>query len=126
LLRPLLELTETGGQNAQQFVSALAVFWQMTCSVDSPWNVYTGNPEGPRATDSVVSTALTRKAFVGVFVTCTPVAMRTVLLAATELGAPLLACVCTFGACAFVLPPPPQAVTVNEPAATKRMLHVNL
>jgi hypothetical protein len=36
---PLLELTDTGGQNAQQLVFALAVFWQMTCWVVSPWNV---------------------------------------------------------------------------------------
>jgi hypothetical protein len=36
---PLLELTDTGGQNDQQLVFALAVFWQMTCRVVSPWNV---------------------------------------------------------------------------------------
>jgi hypothetical protein len=28
---PLLELTDTGGQNAQQLVFALAVLWQMMC-----------------------------------------------------------------------------------------------
>jgi hypothetical protein len=39
LLMPLLELTDTGGQNAQQLVFALAVFWQMMCWVVSPWNV---------------------------------------------------------------------------------------
>jgi hypothetical protein len=34
-----LERTDTGGQNAQQLVFAPAVFWQMTWSVVSSWNV---------------------------------------------------------------------------------------
>jgi hypothetical protein len=39
LLMTLRELTFTGGQNPQQLLFALAVFWQMMCWVVSPWNV---------------------------------------------------------------------------------------
>jgi len=66
-----------------------------------------------------VSTGFTLNAFVGVFVTCTPVPMLTVVLTAVELAYPLLAdCVCAFEVSAFVLPPPPQAATATN--ATRR------
>jgi len=70
-----------------------------------------------------VSTGFTLNAFVGVFVTCTPVPMLTVVFAVGELAYPLLAgWGCTFEVwSAFVLPPPPQAATANEPNATRRM-----
>ena len=74
-----------------------------------------------------MSTGFTLNAFVGVFVTCTPVPMLTVVLTAVELAYPLLAgCVCAFEVSAFVLPPPPQAATASEPNATRRMPYVTL
>jgi hypothetical protein len=39
LLFPLLEVTDTGGQNAQQLVFGLVVFLQMRWWVVSPWKV---------------------------------------------------------------------------------------
>src|SRR3954470_10715791 len=119
---PSLEFTDTGGQNPQQLVFALAVFWQMTCWVVSPWNVYSGYPLGPTATDSVVSTGFTLNAFVGVFVTCTPVPMLTFLLPVDALAYPLLAgCVGAFEGCPVVLSSCPQAAAANEVNATRRM-----
>ena len=38
-LSPLADLTDTGGQNAQQLVLALVVFLQIRWCVVSPWNV---------------------------------------------------------------------------------------
>ena len=74
-----------------------------------------------------MSTGFTLNAFVGVFVTCTPVPMLNVLLTAVELAYPLLAdCVCAVEGLAFVLPPPPQAATASELNATRRMPYVTL
>jgi hypothetical protein len=98
-----------------------------------------------------VSTGLTLKAFVGVFVTCTLVPTLTVLLTGVELPYPLLAacevelpypllaacevelpypllaaCVCAFEASGLVLPPPPQAATANELSATRMTQYATL
>jgi hypothetical protein len=74
-----------------------------------------------------VSTGFALNAFVGVFVTCTPVPMLTVLLPVVALAYPLLAgCVCVFEVSAFVLSPPPQAATANELNATRRTPYVTL
>jgi hypothetical protein len=67
-----------------------------------------------------------RNAFVGVFVTCTPVPMLTVVLPVGELAYPLLAgWGCTFDVSAL-LPPPPQAATANELNATRGMAYLQL
>src|SRR3954447_23713165 len=80
-----------------------------------------GYPLGPTATDFVVSTGFTLKAFVGELVTCTPVPMLTV----DELAYPLLAgCACAFEVSAFVLSSPPQAATASELNATRRMPNI--
>jgi hypothetical protein len=69
-----------------------------------------------------VSTGFTLNAFVGVFVTCTPVPMLTFVLAVVELAYPLLAgCVGAFEGCPFVLSLSPQAAAANEVNATRRM-----
>jgi hypothetical protein len=74
-----------------------------------------------------VSTGFALNFFVGVFVTCTPVPIPTVLLTGVELAYPLLAvCVCAFEVSALVLPPPPQAATANELNATGRIPYVTL
>src|SRR5450432_2008934 len=86
-----------------------------------------GYPVGPTATDSVVSTGFTLNAFVGVFVTWTPVPMLTALFAVVELAYPLLAgCVCALERVPFVLPPPPQAATAHELRTTTGMPCITL
>ena len=69
-----------------------------------------------------MSTGFTLNAFVGVFVTCTPVPMLSFVPAVVELAYPLPAgCVCAFEVSPFVLLSPPQAATANEVNATRRM-----
>jgi hypothetical protein len=75
----------------------------------------------------VVSTAFTLNAFVGVFVTCTPVPMLNCLLAVVEFGCAVPAGRgCAFAVSAVVLSSPPHATTANELKATRRTPHVNL
>jgi hypothetical protein len=70
---------------------------------------------------------LTLNAFVGVFVTCTPDPIVTVLLTVVELAcAPPAERVCAFDVSALLLPPPPQAATANELNTTRRMPYVTL